>query len=103
LPDCEGATGTDFDSLYPTPSNWFSAELSYEGPGRVEFGTVSLEGPATVTFDEGGYATALMKLEEEPAGRFGMHGLLTSRTPETTREGISLDIDLKGPPAPSLL
>lgn len=46
----------DARDFLPSPSDWFCADVGYEGWGRAEFSDPegSLEGPVSVRFDERG-------------------------------------------------
>ncbi len=82
----------DARDFLPVPSDWFSADVEYEGWGRAEFSDPkgSLQGSVSIRFDETGEATIemvpdLSTLRSERPLRFGLDEFLSGEKP--TRAG----------------
>lgn len=87
----------DPSSFLPSPSNWFSAGMEYEGWGRAEFADPqgSIEGPTRVSFDELGNASIEMRpdlrtLQADQPLRFGLIELLSGVRPQEHEGTASL-------------
>lgn len=91
----------DPSEFLPSPSDWYSTTVEYEGWGRAEFADPegSVEGPTRVTFDELGGASIEMRpdlrtLHAERPLRFGLTELLTGVSPRTDGGVASLTWNL---------
>lgn len=91
----------DSSEFLPSPSDWYSTTVEYEGWGRAEFADPegSVEGPTCVTFDELGGASIEMRpdlrtLHAERTLRFGLTELLTGVSPKTDGGVASLTWNL---------
>lgn len=86
----------DPSKFMPSPSNWFSTNIEYEGWGRAEFADPegSVEGPAQVSFDELGRASIemhpdLRTLRADRPLRFGLTEFLSGERPRE-HEGTAI-------------
>lgn len=78
----------DARDFLPSPSDWFRADVEYEGWGRAMFSDPegSIEGPVSIRFDEMGGAGIEMKadpstLQTERTLRFGLDEFLSGEEP----------------------
>jgi hypothetical protein len=60
----------DPNDFLPTPRNWLSTTIEYEGRGRAEFSQPDgwVEGPTKISFNEQGNSRITMDVEENQAG-----------------------------------
>lgn len=84
----------DASTFLPSPSDWFSTSVEYEGWGRAEFSEPkgSVEGETCVSFDESGEATIEMRpdlntIKADRELRFGLTELLSGAKPTPRPDG----------------
>ena len=97
----------DVNTFLPSPSDWFSTSVEYDGWGRAEFSDPagSVEGETRVSFDESGEATVEMRpdlstMEADRELRFGLTELLSGAKPTPQPDGtffLSYNFSMSNP------
>ena len=97
----------DANAFLPSPSNWFSTSVEYEGWGRAEFSDPkgSVEGETRVSFDESGEASIEMRpdlstIKADRELRFGLTELLSGAKPTPRPDGtffLSYNFSMSNP------